>query len=169
MPNHISLRRLVALAVVVAAMTTGTPVLAQDDDDDDFRMPFGFGQMGTGFGNMPMMAWPIDTDADGIISASEASQHASTGFAQFDADGDDQISEDEYQDSAPVMMPMGRRNTERLYVNRSARFKAMDADSDGMVTLAEFMAKAQSSFEAADANKDGKVTVWEFRAERNPF
>ena len=72
-------------------------------------------------------------------------------------------------DSAPSAMPMGRRNVERLYVNRTGRFKEMDADGDGDVTLAEFMAEAQASYEAADADKDGKVTVWEFRAQQNPF
>ena len=115
-------------------------------------MPFGYGPYG-----------------GGNFSASEASQHASAWFAQFDVDGDDLIIEDEYMDSAPQAVPMGRRNTERLYVNRAARFKSMDTDTDGKVTLAEFMVKAQSSFEMADASKDGKVTVWEFRSQQSPF
>ncbi len=87
----------------------------------------------------------------------------------FDSDEDGQISEDEYLDSAPTAMPRGRSNTERLYVNRIARFKTMDADGDTHVTLAEFMATAQENFEAADANNDGNVTVWEFRAQQRPF
>lgn len=164
-----SIRALVTAAAMVVAMTSGTALFAQSDDDDDRMMqimPFGYGPFGGGMG---MMARPVDSDGDGIVTASEASQHASAGFALFDGDGDDQISEDEYMESAPQAMPMGRRNVERLYVNRAARFKAIDADGDMKVTLAEFMAKAQSSFEAADANKDGKVTVWEFRAQQNPF
>lgn len=172
MSNDLMNRGLVAATAVMAVLAFGTAVLADDDGDDDSYdddmvqiMPFGFG----GFGGMNMMARPIDNNSDGIVSASEASQHASTGFALFDGDGDSQITEDEYLDSALSAMPMGRRNVERLYVNRTARFKAMDADADGNVTLAEFMAKAQASYEGADANGDGSVTVWEFRAQQNPF
>lgn len=172
MSARTSIRRLLAVTAMVAAAATGTSVLAQDNDTDDDVMqvmPFGYGPYGRGPGNMAMMAQPIDIDGDGIVSASEASRHASAGFALFDGDGDDEITEDEYMDSAPAGMPMGRRNTEQLYLNRAARFEAMDADSDGTVTLAEFMANAQASFEAADADADGNVTVWEFRAQRNPF
>lgn len=170
MPKYISIRGLVAATTVMAALATGTVVLADGDSENDDMMqvmPLGYGPYGSG--GMGMMARPVDTDGDGFVSAAEASTHASVGFAQFDADGSGQINEDEYMDSAPSSMPMGRRNVERLYVNRAARFKDMDADSDGNVTLAEFMAKAQASYEAADANKDGKVTVWEFRAQQNPF
>lgn len=154
----------------MATLVIGTAVLANDDDNgtDDDRiqvMPFGFGN----YGGMNMMSRPIDTNADGIVSASEASQHASTGFALFDGDDDGQISEDEYLDNAPSAMPRGRRNTERLYVNRIARFKAMDADSDTNVTLAEFMAAAQANCEGAGTNSGGNVSVWEFRAQQNPF
>lgn len=172
MTKDLTFRALFAATTVVAALAAGTAALADDDSDDDRYdddrvqvMPFGFG----GYGGMNMMAQPIDRDADGIISASEASQHASAGFALFDGDGDSQITEDEYLDSAPSGMQMGRRNVERLYLNRAARFSAMDADGDTNLTLAEFMASAQSSYEDADANGDGTVTVWEFRAQQNPF
>lgn len=166
MTHHNTSRGLLAATAVLTALVIGTSVLADDDNDDGFQvMPFGFGT----YGGMNMMARPIDNDADGIVSAAEASLHASTGFALFDSDGDSQITEDEFLDSAPSAMPMGRRNVERLFVNRLARFKDMDADGDGNVTLAEFMAKAQATYEAADANSDGKVTVWEFRAQQNPF
>ncbi|MGO4910167.1 hypothetical protein ACEN2J_17775 [Pseudorhodobacter sp. W20_MBD10_FR17] len=168
--SYNSMRGLMAATTVIAALATGSAVLAGSDseiDDMAQMMPYGYGPYGSG--GMGMMALPVDTDGDGMVSAAEASTHASAGFAQFDADGDGQISEDEYMDSAPSAMPMGRRNVERLYANRTERFKALDADGNGDVTLAEFMAKAQAAFEAADADKDGKVTVWEFRAQQNPF
>lgn len=155
----------IVVVALIAAMASGTATFADDDNDMKQPLAFGFG----GYAGMHMMAPPIDTDADGIVSASEASEHASAGFAVFDADGDSRISLDEYLDSAPFAMPMGRRNVERLYANRTARFNAMDADGDGNVTLAEFMDTVQASFEAADANRDGAVTVWEFRAQQSPF
>jgi len=170
MTYNATIRGFVAATAVMASLVTGAAVLADPDDDssDDDRvqvMPFGFGV----YGGMNMMARSIDGNSDGIVSASEASLHASTGFALFDRDDDGQISEDEYLDGASSAMPMGRRNMERRFVNRIARFKAMDTDADTNVTLAEFMANVQTNYEAADVDGDGKVTVWEFRAQRNPF
>ncbi|MGB5557958.1 MAG: hypothetical protein WBN04_08085 [Paracoccaceae bacterium] len=171
MSTFLSIRRLAALGAVAATLATGTVALADSDSDEMPQqmlqgMPFGFGPFGGGMG---MMARPVDTNGDGLVTATEASQHASVGFAVLDLDGDDAVTEDEFMDSAPSAMPMGRRNTERLYVNRTARFKAMDSDADGTVTRAEFISRAQASFEAADADGDGKVTVWEFRSQQNPF
>ncbi len=165
MNRYLRLYSALAATAVMAALASATPTFADDDDNDDQIqfMPFG------NFGGMNMMARPVDTNADGIVSASEASHHAGVGFALFDIDEDGQISEDEYLDSAPTAMPRGRSNIERLYVNRIARFKTMDVDGDTHVTLAEFMATAQENFEAADANSDGNVTVWEFRAQQRPF
>lgn len=170
MTHNATIRGFAAATAVLAVLFSGTAVLADDDEEngnDDMVqiMPLGFGN----YGGMNMMALPIDENADGIVSASEASQHASIGFALFDGDEDGQISEDEYLDSANPRMSRGRRNVERLFVSRVARFKAIDADGDTNVTLAEFMTNAQVSYEAADANSDGIISVWEFRAQQNPF
>lgn len=168
-PHNATLRSFAAASAMMVVLFSGTAVLADDDEDNNNAMaqvmPFGFGN----FGGMHIMALPIDQNADGIVSEAEASQHASTGFALFDGDEDGQISEDEYLDSATPPMFRGRQNVERLFVNRKARFNAMDADGDTQVTLAEFMAHAQTSYEAADANADGVISVWEFRAQQNPF
>ena len=201
MSIYISMRSLMAVTTVIAAMATGSAGVAGSDSENDDKVqmvPYGYGPYGGGMGmmgrlfdsdgddigsmfqmmpygygpyggGMGMMSRPIDTDGDGIVSAEEASTHASSGFAQYDADDDGQISEDEYMDSASLAMPISRRNVERRYVNRTERFKGMDADGNGDVTLAEFVAKAKESYDAADADKDGKVTVWEFRAQQNPF
>lgn len=169
MSNYTTIRGFVAATAIMTALVSGTAVWADEDerDSDDSAqfMPFGYGS----YGGMNMMTLPIDADSDGIVSASEASQHASAGFSLFDSDGDGAISEDEYLDKAASPMSRGRRNLERLFVNRIARFKDMDSDSDESVTLAEFMAKAQASYTAADTNGDGTITVWEYRAQQNPF
>ena len=49
---------------------------------------------------------------------------------------------------------------------KEARFKEMDKDGDGKLTLDEFLAYAAAHHKAADKDGDGKVTVWEFRAAR---
>jgi hypothetical protein len=40
----------------------------------------------------------------------------------------------------------------------------MDADKDGAVSKAEFIAASKAHFDAADTDQDGKVTPWEIRA-----
>ena len=49
---------------------------------------------------------------------------------------------------------------------KEARFKEMDKNGDGKLTLEEFLGSAAGRFKAADKDSDGKVTVWEFRAAR---
>jgi Ca2+-binding EF-hand superfamily protein len=61
------------------------------------------------------------------------------------------------------------RNEERQKVmqeRKKARFVEMDADKNGKVSQAEFIAVGKARFQAADTDKDGKVTPWEFRAQR---
>ncbi|WP_439155372.1 hypothetical protein [Yoonia sp.] len=164
------IRRFMLAALLVTAAAGGAAVHAQEasDDDDDMMpvTPFGFGP---GIGGMALMSYPVDVDGDGLVTAAEASRHAAISFALFDVDGDDALTEDEFIDSAFVAMPMGRRGTERLFVNRRARFAALDANGDGTVTRAEFINQARTAYDAADADGDAAVTVWEFRAQRNPF
>lgn len=170
--KHDAIRRLI-LATLLVAGASGAAVQAQEssDDDDDITLttPFGFGRVGPGMGSMAMMSNPVDVDGDGFVSAAEASRHAAVSFALFDADADDALTEDEFIDSAFFTMPMGRLNTERLFVNRRARFAELDTNGDGAVTRAEFINRAQLAFEAADTDGNDRVTVWEFRAQQNPF
>ena len=171
--THDAIRRLIFTTLLIAA-ASGAAVQAQEsseDDDDNITLmtPFGFGRFGPGMGSMAMMSYPVDIDGDGFVSAAEASRHATVSFALFDVDGDQTLTQDEFLDSAFVAMPLGRPSTERLYVNRRARFAELDTNGDGTVTRAEFVNRAQLSFEAADADGNGRVTVWEFRAQQNPF
>ncbi|MCB1427632.1 MAG: hypothetical protein KDJ66_00720, partial [Nitratireductor sp.] len=60
------------------------------------------------------------------------------------------------------------RNEERMkqrQEEKRARFAPMDADKDGKVSKAEFMAAGKSRYEDADTDKDGEVTPWEFRSQ----
>lgn len=50
---------------------------------------------------------------------------------------------------------------------RSAMGKAIDADGNGSISKAEFLAVATKRFEAQDSNKDGKVTPEERKAFRD--
>lgn len=47
-------------------------------------------------------------------------------------------------------------------------FRGADADKNGEITKAEWLAAATKSFEQIDANKDGKIVVGEIPPERGP-
>jgi hypothetical protein len=53
-----------------------------------------------------------------------------------------------------------------MQANKEARFGEMDADKNGSVTKAEFLAAAQAHFKAADQDGDGQVNPWEYRRGR---
>jgi len=141
----------------------------------------GWGQQG----QMPMMGWGqqgqmpmmgpmtggsgmarfalVDRNADGFVSDDEAASQQEQVFDELDADGDEQLSKDEFAVVGPMgpggqQMPMHRR--------WEARFTAMDKDKDGKVTLDDWAAFHAERYKASDLNGDGKVTVWEFRVGR---
>ncbi|MFN3798694.1 MAG: calcium-binding protein, partial [Sphingobium yanoikuyae] len=103
-------------------------------------------------------------------------------FAALDSDKNGQISKAEFQaghqpraDRGPEAGkpggPDGKRwggrghgGPGRGMMHRGPGFG--DADKDGTVTKAEFMAGPLAMFDKADANKDGKVTAEEMKAAR---
>ena len=134
---------------------------------------YGPGMMGTGNGRHGRFhgsgGVPIDTNDDGVVSAAEAARHFEAAFVTLDADDDGNLSAQEFTSTqfgpGPHMTWHGGI-TRNWRQNKEARFEAMDANSDGMVSQADFIAYGKSRYEAADGDRDGKVTVWEFRAQR---
>jgi hypothetical protein len=157
---------ILALALGAAAL----PAYADDDDDRDSRK-WGWGRgdgpgLMMGRGMSGRMA-AIDTNDDGVISDDEAAAQVESVFLAMDSDDDGELTEEEYM---AVRMGSGlRRDKERqkmMQERKKARFAEMDADKNGMVSKAEFIASGKARFEAADTDNDGKVTPWEFRAQR---
>jgi Ca2+-binding EF-hand superfamily protein len=107
----------------------------------------------------------IDADQSGDISAEEASAHAEAMFALMDANSDGALAADEFGAGRMGMMsPWGQGMAAGMQERHTARFAAKDGDSDGKVTMAEFLAAEKAQYDAADADSDGKVTPWELRA-----
>lgn len=90
-----------------------------------------------------------DTNGDGLISRAEAAAlpRVAGRFDQIDANRDQQLSQDEMR-----AFHQARRGKSRA-----------DADGDGRVIRAEFMAKAAERFARLDANNDGAITKDEMR------
>ena len=96
-----------------------------------------------------------DTNADGLLSRSEAAAlpRIAEHFDEIDANKDGQVSFEE------LRAAFGKHR-------HGDRFKRMDTDNDGKISRAEALAAAEAMFARADANKDGFVTPDELRGLR---
>jgi len=94
-----------------------------------------------------------DTNADGLISRSEAASlpRLAQRFDAIDANKDGQVSFEELR---------AARGKHR----HGGHFKRMDTDGDGKVSRTEALSAAEAAFNRADANSDGFVTPEEMRA-----
>ena len=128
----------------------------------------GMGQgMGMGRADAPWRErfTAIDVNNDGIISTAEMTSNAGAVFDVMDADSSGTITREEYM-TVRLGAQQGwnkARQTERQTA-KAARFAPMDANRDGKVDRAEFIAGAESRFKEADRNRDGRVTPAEFRS-----
>ena len=100
-----------------------------------------------------------DTNADGLISKSEAAAlpRIAERFDQIDANRDGQVSFEELR--AFHASHRGGHGKKMLHM--------VDADKDGKVSKAEALAAAAARFDRADANKDGFLTEEELKAARH--
>ncbi len=135
---------------------------------------YGMGPEGSGYGMMLGWVDPnvpgrgrfalIDANEDGVVSGEEAASHADMTFTAMDTDDDGRMTLEEFM--AVRLGPQFGINESReaaMQARKQARFDPMDADKDGTVSKAEFMAASKAHFDAADADGDGKVTPWEMR------
>lgn len=106
-------------------------------------------------------AWGFVT---GRFNAADADRSGGVSLAEFAAmrglgRGEGQGRRPESAPPRPDVDPARRAEwQQRMEQRRGMMFRAMDANSDGQVTLAEVQPFAQARFRAMDANADGAVT-----------
>jgi Ca2+-binding EF-hand superfamily protein len=92
-----------------------------------------------------------------------------TGFAAMDADRDGFVTDTEYRSAANAGIETGRGGTQSSSHSASSLADAMrrlDTNADGAISISEGDADAsiKSSFATIDANSDGMVTRAEYQA-----
>jgi len=129
-----------ALTTVLALSATGVAIADQGDHPRK--------------GAMLERLKAADTNADGLISRSEAAAlpRLAEHFDAIDTNKDGQVSFEEL------------RAARGKHRGHGGHFKRVDTDNDGKVSKAEAMAAAEAAFKRADANGDGFVTQEEMRA-----
>ncbi len=112
-----------------------------------------------------------DANGDGVISAQEFEDAAKARFQRMDANQDGVIDADEL---AAIQKRMEERRAGapdgggRAPGGWSGGLAEMDADHDGKITLAEALAASKARFAALDANKDGVLSEAEQPMRRGP-
>lgn len=92
-----------------------------------------------------------------------------TGFATMDADRDGFVTDTEYRSAAKAGMETGRGGTQTTSSSASSLgdvMRRLDTNADGAISLSEGGADAsiKSSFATIDADSDGMVTRAEYQA-----
>lgn len=132
----------------------------------------------------------MDANKDGVLNQADRAAHMGHMFDKFDTDHNGSLSRDEFiaaHQKGPMGEGMGHGpaggpgmdggpGKRGEHGGRGGRgehrgggmmmLKMADANNDGNVTKAEFVAGALKHFDMADANKDGKLTPEERKAAR---
>jgi hypothetical protein len=103
-----------------------------------------------------------DTNRDGFVDRAEWTAGQEARFKQLDTDKDSKLTPDELFARTPAaagnVLP-----TDAQVRRQSTYFQLLDADKDGFVSKAEFMARAERNFARCDLDKDGRINTAECR------
>ena len=99
----------------------------------------------------------LDQKKQGFFTLADMQRIEAKSFVRTDEDKDGQLTLSEYNFGIP-------EEEEDVIARFTRRFELADADSNGRITMEEYMAFCERVVATADANKDGQVTKDEFVA-----
>jgi hypothetical protein len=148
--------KFLSLSAVALLVIAGPALAAPDDTVATPEKP------ARASGAVPRGLMRYDTNKDGVVDRAEWKAAQEARFKQLDTNGDGKLTQDELFARTPAtgnsVLP-----TDRQAQRQSTYFQLLDADKDGVVTLAEFMAQADRNFARCDLNKDGRIDTAECR------
>jgi Ca2+-binding EF-hand superfamily protein len=100
-----------------------------------------------------------DSNNDGRISSSEHETFAKSVFNRVDTNHDDKITLEEVNAAAGII---SGHNPDAQQLNAAYRIRMHDTNGDGVISKTEFLAAAVARFRAMDANSNGELTPQEF-------
>ena len=103
----------------------------------------------------------MDTNGDGLVSASEHADYAKSQFQAMDTDHNGQVTVAEMD--AWRKAQMKGKVLATLQPSSVTVIKSMDTNNDGMVSAEEYAAMAEKDFNAMDTNHDGQLSADEMR------
>ena len=144
------------VAAMMAACTSAPPAAQQPAAAAGPAAPVGGHGLSAFIGS-------FDANRDGVVTRQEYDALRTQRFTAADTNHDGVLSEDEYVAEFEGRLQQqyaGKAQDERYagsIKQAHVRFKILDTDHDGRLTLAEEYAIAEKTFQRTDTNNDGKI------------
>lgn len=158
--SHLALVSMVA--AMMAACTSAPPPAAQQPATQPPATAAGPAAPAGGHG-LSAFIGGFDANRDGVVTRQEYDAVRTQRFTAADTNHDGVLGEDEYVAEFEGRLQQqyaGKAQDERYagsIKQAHVRFKILDTDHDGKLTLAEENAIAEKTFQRTDTNGDGKI------------
>ncbi|MHA1544109.1 MAG: EF-hand domain-containing protein [Alphaproteobacteria bacterium] len=100
----------------------------------------------------------VDINGDGVIGRGEFEENKTVKFSEADANQDGQLS---YEEALTLFKERAGAASKG---GKGKMFLVLDIDGDGLVSFEEFSVMGDRRFKDMDANLDGEVTLLEAKA-----